>query len=560
MAIDVIVTNASVLTMDGHRPRAEAIGISGNRISHLGRHADVMREKGQATRIIDAGGGTVMPGFVEGHAHIFSGGAELEHLQLFAVRGFEELRSKTLDYIRDNPEDDLIIGEQADYVMLSESEPLTRHHLDRIVRDRPMMAYSPDHHTAWANTIALQRAGLLHGKVLLPGNEVVMAPDGLASGELRETEAIVPVRALSKKGMRERLGLTTGGEPEPPPSRAEFEHDLAVVKRGLLHAAARGITFIHNMDGNLYTLELLEELQNRGELTARLRVPFHFKNFMDLSMLDKASMMAGRWRSDMLHSGFVKLFVDGVIDSGTGVLVDDYADRPGWKGEPLFSPERFREIAVEADRRGLQIAVHAIGDGAVRMVLEGYEAAQSANGRRDSRHRIEHVELIHPDDIARFAELGVIASVQTGHPPGCHGLPLEPYLTRLGEKRWPYAFAWNALRDAGARLVFGTDWPVSDIDPMWAIQSAMTRQPWNDRMPDNRQTLQQSLHTYTADGAYAGFMEDKVGMLREGMLADVVVMPVDLEKVDPSEFKGIKPWMTICDGRVVFERQLSGSG
>jgi hypothetical protein len=254
----------------------------------------------------------------------------------------------------------------------------------------------------------------------------------------------------------------------------------------------------------------------------------------------------------MLSSGFVKLFVDGVTDSATAVLVDDYADRPGWKGEPLFTPERFARIAVEADRRGLQIAVHAIGDGAVRIVLDGYEAALRANGRRDSRHRVEHVELIHPADIPRFQELGVIASMQPPHPPGCHGLPLEPYLSRIGEARWQYAFAWKALREAGARLVFGTDWPVSDIDPMWSIQSAMTRGRWNEQMPDNRQSLAQSLRSYTADGAYAGFMEDKTGMLREGMLADICVLPVDLEKTEPAQFKGITPRMTVCDGKVVF--------
>jgi predicted amidohydrolase YtcJ len=346
----------------------------------------------------------------------------------------------------------------------------------------------------------------------------------------------------------------TGGEPEPYPGKADFETDLDTLRHGLAHAAAHGITFIQNMDGNLYTLELLEELHRRGELTARVRVPFHFKNTMDISILEKASMMAARYRSDMLSSGFVKLFMDGVVDSGTAVMVDDYADRPGWRGEPLFEPRRFAEIAVEADRRGLQIAVHAIGDGAVRIVLDGYEAALRANGRRDSRHRVEHVEVIHPGDIPRFAELGVLASMQPPHPPGNHGLPLEPYLSRIGEARWVHAFAWKALRQAGARLVFGTDWPVSDIDPLWSLQSAMTRGRWNNAMPDNRQTLAQALHAYTADGAYAGFMEDKTGVLKAGMLADICVLPVDLETADPGAFRGIAPRMTVCDGRVVFEK------
>lgn len=549
----LIITNAAIMTMDPARPTAEAISVSGNRIMRLGTHAEVMREAGANTRVVDAGGGTVIPGFVEGHMHLFAGAAELSHLQLFGTRGFDELKARTEDYIRQNPGDDLIIGEQADYVIIGEHEPLSRHHLDEIVKDRPILVFSPDHHTAWANTLALEKAGLLRGKKLGPGNEIVMAADGLAQGELREGEAIDPVRQLSQKGTRDRLGLATGGEPDPYPSKAEFESDLETMRVGLRHCAAHGITFVQNMDGNVYTLELLEELQRRGELTARVRVPFHFKNFMDIAMLEKASKMAERWKGDMLSSGFVKLFMDGVADSQTAVMIEDYANRPGWKGEPLFEPDRFAAIAAEADRRGLQIAVHAIGDGAVRIVLDGYEAAQKANGRRDSRHRVEHVEVIHPDDIARFARLGVIASMQPPHPPGNHGLPLEPYLSNIGEARWEWAFAWKALRERGARLVFGTDWPVSDIDPMWSVQSAMTRGQWNDLMPDNRQSLHQAIHSYTADGAWAGFMEGKTGVLKEGMLADICVLPVDLQRTDPAAFKGIRPRMTVCDGRVVFE-------
>lgn len=552
MNASLIITNAAVFTMDEARPRAEAIAVSGNQIMRMGSHAEVMAEKGQGTRVVDAAGATVIPGFIEGHMHLFSGAAELGHLQLFGTRGFEALQQKVEAYVRQHPGTDLITGQHADYVILGEHEPLTRHHLDRIVKDRPILLFAPDHHTAWANTLALEKAGILKGRQLGPGNEIVMGPDGLAQGELREGEAINPVRALEAGGLRYRLGLSTGGEPDPYPDKAGFEADLRIIRKGLAHAASHGITSIHNMDGNLYTLELLEELQRRGELTARVRVPFHFKNVMDISVLHKASHMAARYASDMLCSGFVKLFVDGVTESGTAVLVDDYSDRPGWRGQPLFEPARFAQIAAEADRRGLQVAVHAVGDGAVRIVLDGYEAALRANGRRDSRHRVEHVEVIHPSDIPRFAELGVIASMQPPHPPGCHGLPLEPYLSRIGEKRWPCAFAWNTLRAAGARLVFGTDWPVSDIDPMWSLQSAMTRAPWSPAMPDNRQTLAQSFRACTADAAYAGFMEHKTGTLKEGMLADICVLPVNLEQTDPATFKGIRPRMTVCDGRVVF--------
>lgn len=446
----------------------------------------------------------------------------------------------------------MIVANQADYTILSKDEPVTRHHLDRILPDRPFMMYSPDHHTAWANTVALEKAGLLKGRRLGAGNEIVMGNDGLASGELREGEAIDPVRELDVMGHRTRLGLTTGGEPDPYPTKEQFEADLELMESGLAHCARHGITSIHNMDGNLYTLELLEELDRRDALTARVRVPFHMKNFMSLDALEKASMMSAKYAGEKLSSGFVKVFVDGVLDSWTAVMIDDYADKPGWKGEPLFSAEHFAKVAIEADRRGLQIAVHAIGDGAVRIVLDGYEAARNTNGQRDSRHRIEHIEVVHPEDISRFKSLGVIASMQPPHPPGSHGLPLEPTLSRIGRARWPYSYAWNDLREAGARLVFATDWPVSDIDPIRSIQSAMIRKKWSDDLPDNRQTLMQALTSYTRDSAYTEFKEARKGQLKPGMLADIAVLSGNLENCDPAELHKIHPAATVCDGRVTF--------
>lgn len=553
MSVELIIVNGAVLTMDDTRAHAEAVAVSGNRIAAVGSNSDIRALAGSGTTFIDAAGGTVMPGFIEGHMHLFGGAADLEQLNLFGVHGFDRLRDAIRTFVAQSPDDGLIVANQADYTILSKDEAVTRHHLDSIIPNRPFMMYSPDHHTAWANTMALELGGVLHGRQVGPGNEVVMGSDGLASGELREGEAIDPVRALDKMGQRTRLGLTTGGEPDPRPSDAEFEDDIALMKRGLAHCARHGITSIHNMDGNLYTLEVLGEIERRGELTARVRVPFHMKNFMPIEALGKASMMAERYKSDMLSSGFVKVFVDGVLDSWTAVMIDDYADKPGWRGEPLFTAEHFRQVAVEADRRGLQIAVHAIGDGAVRIVLDGYEAAQKANGKRDSRHRIEHIEVVHPDDIGRFRELGVVASMQPPHPPGCHGLPLEPTVSRIGRTRWPYAYAWRTLRNSGARLVFATDWPVSEIDPVRSVQSALTRKTWADDVPDQRQTLMEALGSYTRDSAYTEFKEDRKGKLLPGMLADIVVLSGNMESCNPSDLHKIHPAATICDGRVTYQ-------
>jgi predicted amidohydrolase YtcJ len=552
MKADVIITNGRVMTMDEANPRAEAVAIGGNRIVRVGSKAGILELKSGSTRIIDAAGGSVLPGFIEAHMHLFSGAAELDNLDLYSVRGFSQLIETLKSYAAQQPGKRLLVANQANYAILSDSERLTRHHLDQAIPDRPLLCVAPDHHTAWANSAALKAAGILRGKALPVGNEIVLGSDGLANGELREGEAIRLVYKLKEGGNRDRLGLETGGEPHPSPSAQERAYDRGIIKRGLDYAASFGITSIHNMDGNFYTCELLDEINQEGGFTARVEVPYHFKNFMPLANLEKASELSRRYNSDRLHSGRVKIFIDGVLDSWTAVMVEPYADKPGFVGELLFSPDHFKKVAAECDRRGLQISVHAIGDGAVRTVLDGYEAARRANGVRDSRHRIEHIEVIHPDDIGRFEKLWVIASMQPLHPPGSMGLPLEPTVSRIGEARWPYSYAWRTLKTAGARLVLASDWPVSALNPLISIQSAVTRGVWKKGLPEQRLTLHEAIAGYTRDGAYAEFREDRKGMLKAGMLADTVVLGADIESHDPEAIKEIPVRTTICDGKVTF--------
>jgi predicted amidohydrolase YtcJ len=553
MSADVIITNGRVITMDDLSPRAEAIAFRGNAIAKVGARNDVAELKTSSTKIIDAAGASVLPGFIEAHMHLFSGAAELDNRDLYSVLGFDALVAALRAYAAERPRQKLLIAKQTQYSVLSDRETLTRRHLDKAVPDRPLLCIAPDHHTAWANTAALSAAGILHGRTLPVGNEIVMGDDGLASGELRENEAIKPVYALKEGGNRDRLGLDTGGEPEPLPSPADRAHDREVLKRGLAYAASFGITSIHNMDGNFYTCELLDEIERAGGFKARVQVPYHFKNFMPLKNVELASELARRYASERLHSGRVKIFIDGVLDSWTAVMVEPYADKPGFTGELLFSPKHFAEVATECDRRGLQISVHAIGDGAVRTVLDGYEAARARNGARDSRHRIEHIEVIHPADIGRFKALGVIASMQPLHPPGQMGLPLEPTVSRIGETRWPYSYAWRTLKDAGARLVLASDWPVSALNPLISIEAAITRGVWKEGLPEQKLTLHEAIAGYTRDGAFAEFAETRKGSLKEGMLADVVVLGRDLESCDPRAIKDVPVRCTICDGKITYE-------
>ncbi|MFT4160518.1 amidohydrolase [Shinella sp.] len=548
-----IIRNARVLTMDEASPRAAALAVSGNRILAVGSEAEIDAYSGPDTHVIDAKGATVLPGFNEAHMHIFGGSAELRELSLMGVKGFDALDKALKAYAADYPQRDLLIAQHADYTILSDDERVTRHHLDRILPDRAVLIFAPDHHTAWANTLALKMGGILEGRDVGIGNEIVMGEDGLANGELRESNAIRPVSALGETGAREMLGVGTGGDPDHVTAE-ERAADIEIIKEGLAYVASLGITSLQNMDGSLYQLEMLNEIEKTTGLPVRVRMPFHMKNFMPLSDLEaKAAAWRERFNTDRLRSDFVKLFMDGVTESGTAVFVDDYSHQPGWKGDPLFSQAHFDEIAIAADRLGLPVAVHAIGDRAVRMVLNGYEAAIKANGRRDSRNRIEHIEVVHPDDIPRFKELGTIASMQPTHPPGSAGLPLEPYLSYIGEERWPHAFAWRTLTDAGAPIVFATDWPVSPLDPMHCIQCAMTRTVWKEGMTDQRLSLHETLAAYTRTSAWVEFMEDRKGVLKPGYLADIVVLSADVEAADFADLAAIRPVTTICDGRITYQ-------
>jgi predicted amidohydrolase YtcJ len=548
MNVDMILTNAKVLTMDEARPRAEAVALASGKIVAVGSADEVAALAGPATKVIDAGGRTLLPGFVESHLHLVLGGNELTQLQIGGVHGFAALRAAFLAYAAANPDSVLLMAQGASYEILD--HPVTRADLDRVIADRPIAMMSPDHHTVWANTAALQAAGLLQGANMPHGHEVVMAADGTATGELREFEAFGPVLALGGEAHLQ-LGIATGGEPTPWPDATRRAKDKEKVAAGLAHCAVHGITSMVNMDGNRYTLQLLKEMQDEGRLTARVKVPFHFKPHMELTELDRASAMTAEYKDEWLSCGFVKMFMDGVVDSRTAFMLNPY---PGTseRGDPLFDPDRFKTICVEIDRRGLQIAVHAIGDGAVRTTIDGYEAAGQANGFRDLRHRIEHIELIDRADVPRLGALGITASVQPPHPPGAMDFPMSTMDTVFHRHRWPDAYLWKSLADKGAKIAFASDWPVTDVSVMRGLQAALTRVPYAD-CADERLGLMESLHAYTAGGAWAAHMEGTTGRLIPGLAADLVLIDGDVETIAADQLGKTGIALTIAGGRITHQ-------
>jgi predicted amidohydrolase YtcJ len=551
MQAELIVTNAKVLTMDEGCPRAEAVALAGGRVLAVGSRAEVEALAGPGTKVVDAGGRTLLPGFVESHLHLVLGGNELSQLQLGGVAGFEELASAFRAYAAKNPGLPLLMAQGAAYEILD--HPVTRHDLDRVIADRPFAMMSPDHHTVWANTAALTAAGLLYGAEMPAGHVVVMAEDGTATGELREFEAFGPVLALTGDAHLQ-LGIATGGEPTPWPSPEQRAKDKEKVAAGLAHCAAHGITSMVNMDGNRYTCVLLAEMEAEGRLTARVKVPFHFKPHMELSELERASAMAAEFKGDWVTSGFVKMFMDGVVDSRTAYMLNDY---PGTseRGEPLFEAERFKDICREIARRDLQIAVHAIGDGAVRQTIDGYEAS----GRPDLRHRIEHIELIDRADVPRLGALGITASVQPPHPPGAMDFPMSTMEHVFHRNRWRDAYLTKTLADHGAPLAFASDWPVTDVSVMRGIQAALTRVPY-DGCQDERVGLMEILRAYTAGGAWAAHWEGLTGVLKPGMAADLVLIDGDIEAIPADQIGQTGIALTIAGGRVTHDPAKRAGG
>jgi hypothetical protein len=307
------------------------------------------------------------------------------------------------------------------------------------------------------------------------------------------------------------------------------------------------------MDGDEQQAAMYAAMEDRGELSVRIYLPYSVKPETTVAALrSEAAAMRERFHGELLRTGCVKFFIDGVIEGYTGFLVEEYADRPGVFGACNYEIEHYNELVLEADRLGLQISTHAVGDMGVRTVLNAYELARQSNGFRDSRHRVEHIELIHPDDLPRFKQMGVVASMQPMH------APLAPndqdvWLSRVGEHRWPLSFAWSAIRGAGATLTFGSDWPIATQDPLRGLHATLTRRPWKQGMPDHRQDLGQALLSYTRDAAYAEFQEHHRGMLKPDFLADLVLLNHDLFTTPAEQVREIKPSITMMDGQITYE-------
>lgn len=529
---DLIINGAVVFTSDTNNPRAEAVAVKGSRILFVGSNQDVKEWLGPNTKVINGAGKTLMPGFIDSHFHMLMGSLSLDKIHFEECFSYEDMIQAIRSFAAENIAEPWLTGFGLRYNLGPGNTPLLRQHLDNIIADRPIAITAYDGHTTWVNTLALRLAGIFNGGECPPNSTIVLDEHGEATGELKEHADMYIEKLL------------------PVPNEASKRRLLI---KGLKIASQMGVTSVHNMDGDDEQASLYTSLEENGELTVRIYTPYSIRVETPLDAIEKEAFpMKKKFQSEMVHGGSVKLFMDGVIETYTGLLVDPYDDNPSTCGDGNYSIEHFNRNVVEADRLGLQICTHSVGDGGVRRVLDAYALAQQKNGVRDSRHRIEHIEVIHPDDLPRFKELGVIASMQPMHaPPRVDDGDIWQF--RVGKSRWPLSFAWTTIRQAGATLVFGSDWPVASQNPLLGVHNTLNRLPWDEGLPHHHQNLADTLLSYTRDAAYAEFQENEKGQLKPGYLADMVLLSEDIFKVEPERMKEVHPLLTMVGGKIAYE-------
>jgi len=533
----LLITGARVYTADPDRPWAEAILIDGNRLHYVGTETEARAQAGPGTEQIHLPGALVIPGLNDSHIHMKLGGEALGMLNLEGVATLPALRAALRDYATARPQRPWIEGYGLDYEVFDGLTGPERAALDEAVADRPVYLRAFDTHSSWANSLALRQAGIERGASLPLPNEVVVDPaSGLATGMLKERLAQERVTALIAA-----------------PTAQERDDALRAAVR---HVNRLGVTSVQNMEGDPERLARYDRLLERGELTVRA---CHYLNVRESGQRDRLEEFAAltrRYTGPWNRTRGIKLFIDGVVESRTALLLEPYADGSGATGVPDMELGAYRGIVVAADGLGMDVATHAIGDRGVRLALDAYEEARRVNGDRDRRHRVEHIEVGNPSDIARFAHLGVTASMQPLHAVPTGDPRFTPWTRLVGPAREPYAFAWRYLIESGAALAFGSDWPVVTPDARLGLHTALTRatvggEPRGGWQPQQSLTLAQALDAYTRGAARAEGQDGVKGMLRAGMLADVTVFAQDLFALQPAELMRVDIALTVVDGQVV---------
>jgi predicted amidohydrolase YtcJ len=536
--VDLIIVNGRVFT--GHEQAAEAVAVQGNKVLRVGSNREIQRLARAQTTVVDAKGGSVLPGFNDAHLHLLSGGLSLDQVSLSEAMTLDEVKETLRAWVAANPADAWIRGRGWLYAPFPGGLP-TRQLLDQLVPDRPAYLVSYDGHTGWANSAALEAAGI---------SRVTRAP---LNG------AIVRDGRGEPTGVLKEAAMTLMSQTLPVPTRAD---KLSALKAAVVEANRVGITSVQDAGGSADDLALYDELRRQGDLSLRVYQALSVDATTTTDELDALDAVRERLDDDpLVKTGAVKVMADGVVETRTAAMLEPYS-HSNERGSLRLSAEEMTRLVTTLDRRGWQVMTHAIGDAAVRETLDAYAAAQSDNPApaRGRRHRVEHIETPSPDDLPRFAKLGVVASLQPVH--GVPPEPTDPWAINLGPERAARGWMSASLLKSGAPLAFGSDWPVAPLDPMRGIFVAVNRtlfdgEPAGGWLPKERLSLGDAIRAFTSGAAWASFDEQRKGTLERDMLADIVVLSTDVFALPAERLLEAEVVVTIMDGKIVYRREAA---
>ena len=535
----LILVNAKLWTENPAQPTAQAVALDGSRILAVGNNAAIRKLAGPDTRIIDLGGRLLLPGFNDSHVHFLIGGGSLITVHLGTANSQAEFKERIAQFARTLPKGAWLRNGLWDHQRWN--PPVLPDHqlIDDVSGDHPAFLWRLDGHMALVNAQAMKLAGIDRNTKDVPGGEIERDKDGNPTGILKDAAIALVQRIM------------------PPLSPKEESQAMEAAMR---EAAVHGVTSVQNMAdssedrGQPDNFREFQKIERAGKLTVRIYEAFPVRDWKTLA---DAGIVAP-FGSPYLRIGNLKAFADGALGSETAWMDEPFTNNPAKSGlasPDLLDVEHFYESMRQADKAGLQLTIHAIGDRANRTILDLYGRLEKDNGPADRRPRIEHAQHLHPEDYARFAKLGVIVSMQPYHAID-DGRWAE---TILGPQRIKSSYAWKSLLDAGATLAFGSDWPVAPLDPVMGIYAATTRRTLDGKnpngwIPEQCITVAQAVHAYTMGSAFAEHQETVKGSIEPGKLADLVVLSDDIFTIPPEAIEKTRVDMTIFDGKVIYQR------
>jgi predicted amidohydrolase YtcJ len=530
---DLVVTNGRIYTADGARPVVDAMAIRGGRIVFVGDRAGARALTGAGTQLLDLQGRTVIPGMTDAHAHVTGLGVSLRNVDLVGTTSYEQVIARVVGRARTTPKGEWILGRGWDQNDWGDTRWPSHEALSRAVPDHPVFLERVDGHAGLVNMLAMQRADLTRAAKDPTGGEIIRDAQGNPAGVLVDNAQALVERSI------------------PALSRAQVKESI---KAAIAEMHRWGLTGVHDAGAGAQILELYEELGREGALNIRL-----YAMISDNAATIDAWIARGA--QSALYDGTlwvrsIKLYQDGALGSRGAALLEPYSDMATTNGLLVSPPEHIKDVATRALRAGFQVNTHAIGDRGNRLVLDSYEAAFKEVPVADHRFRVEHAQIIHSDDIPRFAAMGVIPSMQASHQTS------DMYWagTRLGETRLRGAYAWRSLIESGVIIPNGSDFPVEHVNPLISFKASVSRQdargwPSGGWFPEQRMTRDEALKSMSLWAAYAGFQENELGSLTAGKRADFVVLDQDIMRVPDAMLQDTRVLSTWVGGRRVYERK-----